>query len=122
MCIDYRELKNLPVKNKYPFPRIDDLFDHLQGKTIFSKMDLWLGYHQLRIREEDIPKTAFRHIVGENGIMIDPGKIESVRDWPRPKTIYEVRSFIGLAGYCRRFVEDFSKISMPLPELTKKNQ
>ncbi|GJX81519.1 putative reverse transcriptase domain-containing protein [Tanacetum coccineum] len=60
MCIDYRELNKLTVKNRYPLPRIDDLFDQLQGSSIYSKIDLRLGYHQLRVREEDIPKTAFR--------------------------------------------------------------
>ncbi|GJU85422.1 putative reverse transcriptase domain-containing protein [Tanacetum coccineum] len=60
MCIDYRELNKLTVKNRYPLPRIDDLFDQLQGSRVYSKIDLRSGYHQLRVREEDIPKTAFR--------------------------------------------------------------
>ncbi|GJT80699.1 putative reverse transcriptase domain-containing protein [Tanacetum coccineum] len=60
MCIDYRELNKLNVKNRYPLPRIDDLFDKLQGLSVYSKIDLRLGYHQLRIKEEDIPITAFR--------------------------------------------------------------
>nr|GFB82605.1 hypothetical protein [Tanacetum cinerariifolium] len=60
MCIDYRELNKLTVKNRYPLPRIDDLFDQLQGSSVYSKVDLRTGYHQLRVREEDIPKTAFR--------------------------------------------------------------
>ncbi|GJV35231.1 putative reverse transcriptase domain-containing protein [Tanacetum coccineum] len=60
MCIDYRELNKLTVKNRYPLPRIDDLFDQLQGSCVYSKIDLRLGYHQLRIREEDIPITSFR--------------------------------------------------------------
>ncbi|GJS20471.1 putative reverse transcriptase domain-containing protein [Tanacetum coccineum] len=60
MCIDYRELNKLTVKNHYPLPRIDDLFDQLQGSSVYSKMDLRSGYHQLRVRKEDILKTAFR--------------------------------------------------------------
>ncbi|GKF95375.1 putative reverse transcriptase domain-containing protein, partial [Tanacetum coccineum] len=59
MCIDYRELNKLTVKNRYPL-RIDDLFDQLQGSSVYSKIDQRSGYHQLRVREEDIPKTAFR--------------------------------------------------------------
>ncbi|GJY40520.1 retrotransposon protein, putative, ty3-gypsy subclass [Tanacetum coccineum] len=60
MCIDYRELNKLTVKNRYPLPRIDDLFDQLQDSSVYSKIDLRSGYHQLRVRDEDIPKTAFR--------------------------------------------------------------
>ena len=60
MCINYRELNKLTVKNRYPLPRIDDLFDQLQGSKFYSKIDLRSGYHQLRVREQDVPKTAFR--------------------------------------------------------------
>ena len=60
MCIDYRELNKVIIKNKYPLLRIDDLFDQLQGSVMFSKIDLRSGYHQLKIREEDVPKTAFQ--------------------------------------------------------------
>ena len=211
MCIDYRELNKVTIKNKYPLPRIDDLFDQLQGAAVFSKIDLRSGYHQLRIKESDIPKTAFRtryghyeflvmsfgltnapaafmdlmnrvfkeyldkfvivfiddiliysktkeehedhlrktlqrlkehqlyaklkkcefwkeevaflgHIVTKNGVAVDPVKIEAVRDWPRPKNATDVRSFLGLAGYYRRFVEGFSKLAMPLTNLTRKQQ
>nr|GFC01657.1 putative reverse transcriptase domain-containing protein [Tanacetum cinerariifolium] len=60
MCIDYQELNKLTVKKRYPLPRIDDLFDQLKGSSVYSKIDLRSGYHQLRVREEDIPKTAFK--------------------------------------------------------------
>ncbi|GJW68679.1 putative reverse transcriptase domain-containing protein [Tanacetum coccineum] len=203
MCIDYRELNKLTVKNRYPLPRIDDLFDQLQGSRFFSKIDLRPGYHQLRVHEDDIPKTAFRtryihfeftvmpfgltnapavfmdlvnrvckpyldkfvivfiddiliysktkeyhevhlglvlellrrrklylpsspsrefwlqevhflsHVVNQNGIHVDPRKIEAVKNWKTPTTPSEIRSFLGLAGYYRRLltlpdgVEDF---------------
>nr|GFB24420.1 putative reverse transcriptase domain-containing protein [Tanacetum cinerariifolium] len=61
MCIDYRELNKLTVKNRYPLPRIDDLFDQLQGSSVYSKIDLRSSYHQLRVREEDIPKNSFQN-------------------------------------------------------------
>ena len=60
MCIDYRDLNKLKVKDHHPLPRIDDLFDQLQGSSVYSKIDLRSGYHQVRVRDEDIPKTSFR--------------------------------------------------------------
>ncbi|KAI3821572.1 hypothetical protein L1987_09140 [Smallanthus sonchifolius] len=153
MCIDYRELNMLTIKNRYPLPRIDDLFDQLQGSTCFSKIDLRSGYHQLRVQEDDIPKTAFRtrlvldllkkeqlyakfskcefwlkevqflgHIVNDKGIHVDPAKIETVKNWNALKTPTEVRSFLGLAGYYRRFISNFSKIAVPLTALTHKGK
>ncbi|GJS85535.1 putative reverse transcriptase domain-containing protein [Tanacetum coccineum] len=209
MCIDYRELNKLTVKNRYPLPRIDDLFDQLQGSSIYSKIDLRSGYHQLRVREQDIPKTAFRtryghyefqvmpfgltnapavfmdlmnrvckpyldkfvivfiddiliyskdkteheehlkailellkkeklyakfskcefwipkvqflgHVIDSRGIHVDPAKIESIKDWASPKTPTEIRQFLGLAGYYRRFIEGFSKIAKSMTKLTQK--
>ncbi|KAJ0666882.1 putative nucleotidyltransferase, Ribonuclease H [Helianthus annuus] len=211
MCIDYRELNKLTIKNRYPLPRIDDLFDQLQGATCFSKIDLRSGYHQLRVLEDDIPKTAFRtryghyeftvmpfgltnapavfmdlmnrvckpyldkfvivfiddiliysktkadhekhlhlimellkkeqlyakfskcefwlkevqflgHIVNDKGIHVDPSKIEAVKNWNVPTTPTEIRSFLGLAGYYRRFISNFSKIAVPLTSLTHKGK
>ncbi|KAI3773775.1 hypothetical protein L1987_48307 [Smallanthus sonchifolius] len=209
MCIDYRELNKLTIKNRYPLPRIDDLFDQLQGSSYYSKIDLRSGYHQLRIQEKDVPKTAFRtryghyefmvmpfgltnapavfmdlmnrvckpyldkfvivfiddiliysrtqkeheqhlrlilellkneklyakfskcdfwirevqflgHVVNENGIHVDPSKIDAIKNWEAPKTSTEVRQFLGLAGYYRRFIENFSKIAQQMTTLTQK--
>nr|GEZ82766.1 hypothetical protein [Tanacetum cinerariifolium] len=72
MCINYRELNKLTVKNRYPLPRIDDLFDQLQGSSVYSKIDLRMGYHQLRIREEDIPITSFRTRYGHYEFRVMP--------------------------------------------------
>nr|GEY48369.1 putative reverse transcriptase domain-containing protein [Tanacetum cinerariifolium] len=80
MCIDYQEVNKLTIKNRYPLPRIDDLFDQLQGSRYFSKIDLRSGYHQLRVREEDIPKTAFRTSDYDCEIRYYPGKGNVVAD------------------------------------------
>ncbi|GJT95579.1 putative reverse transcriptase domain-containing protein [Tanacetum coccineum] len=134
MCIDNRELNKLTIKNRYPLPRTDDLFYQLQRSWYFSKIDLRSGYHQLRVREEDIPKTAFRTRYGHfeftvmpfvqssEGIHVDPSKIEAVKNWKPLKTLTEIRSFLGLAGYYRRFIANFSKIAKPLTLLTQKNK
>nr|GEZ54241.1 hypothetical protein [Tanacetum cinerariifolium] len=146
MCIDYRELNKLNVKNRYPLPRINDFFDQLQGSRVYSKIDLRSGYHQLRVWEEDIPKTAFRtryghyefqvmpfgltnapavqflgHVIDSEGIQVDPAKIEVIKDWESPRTPTEIRQFLGLAGYYRRFIEGFSKIARPIMKLTQKS-
>ncbi|GJZ12499.1 putative reverse transcriptase domain-containing protein [Tanacetum coccineum] len=192
MCIDYRELNKLTIKNRYPLPRIDDLFDQLQGACCFSKIDLRSGYHQLRVRVEEytedlhfrtrystaeftsLPFTTkppqhnhgllitasanqeehevhlktildllekeklyakfskcefwlkevqfLGHVVNHDGIHVDPSKVESVKNWKTPESSTEIRSFLGLAGYYRRFIENFSKIAKPLTLLTQKNK
>ncbi|GJZ15177.1 putative reverse transcriptase domain-containing protein [Tanacetum coccineum] len=109
MCIDYRELNKLTVKNRYPLPRIDDLFDQIQRSSIYSKIDLRSGYHQLRVREQDIPKTAFRTRYGHYEFQI-----------PKVHFLGHVIDRRGLAGYYRRFIEGFSKIAKPMTKLTQK--
>jgi hypothetical protein len=209
LCIDFRQLNKVIVKNKYPLPRIHDIFDQLKDAKTFSKIYLRLGYHQVRIKQEDISKTAFRtryvhyeftvvpfglsnapvvfmclmngvfreyldkffivfldeiivyskleeehenhlrmvlqllrdhqlyaklskcsfyqkkinylgHIISKDGIAVDSKKIEAIREWSAPKNVTEVRSFMDLAGYYRRFIEGFSKIVHPITSLQKK--
>ncbi|GJT84769.1 putative reverse transcriptase domain-containing protein [Tanacetum coccineum] len=155
MCIDYKELNNLTIKNCYPLPRIDDLFNQLQRSRYFSKIDLWSRYHQLRVQEDDIPKNSFRtryglfefiimpfglknapavfmdlmkrvpfigHVVNSDDIHVDPSKIEAVKNWEAPKSPKKVRSFLGLEGYYRRFIANFSKIATLLTVLTQKHK
>nr|GEW79835.1 reverse transcriptase domain-containing protein [Tanacetum cinerariifolium] len=90
MSIDYLELNKLTIKNKYPLPRIDDLFDQLQGLSVYSKIDLRSDYHQLRIHEEDIPITAFR----TRGIHVDPVKIEAIKTKPLTKLTQKNKPFV----------------------------
>ncbi|GJY73055.1 putative reverse transcriptase domain-containing protein [Tanacetum coccineum] len=97
MGIDYCELNKLTVKNRYPLPRVNDLFDQLQGSNIYSKIDL-------------------------SGIHVDLAKIEAVKNWAFPTTLSEIRQFLGLTGYYRRFIKGFSKIAKPMTELTQKNK
>ncbi|RVW92702.1 Retrovirus-related Pol polyprotein from transposon 17.6 [Vitis vinifera] len=161
LCIDYRKLNRVTVKNKYPLPRIDDLFDQLKGVKYFSKIDLRTWCHQLRfviVFVEDIliylrsleehkqylvttlrtlrrhqlygklDKSEFwltkvnflGHVVSKAGIEVDYSKVEAVNEWKRPTNVFEVRSFLGMAGYYRRFVEDFSRIAAPMTRLTRK--
>ncbi|GJZ92736.1 putative reverse transcriptase domain-containing protein [Tanacetum coccineum] len=125
MCIDYRELNKLTVKNRYPLPRIDDLFDQLQGSSVYLKIGLRSGYHQLRNKEEhEEHLKAILELLKKEELYAKfskyPAKIESIKDWASPKTPTEIRQFLGLAGYYRRFIEGFSKIDKPMTKLTQK--
>jgi hypothetical protein len=209
LCVDYRPLNAVTIKNKYPLPRIDVLFDQLVGAKVFSKIDLHSSYHQIKIRASDIPKTAFStryglyeylvmsfeltnasayfmylmnsvfmpeldkfvvvfiddilvysrnedehtmhlhivlqrlrdhhlyaklskcdfwlreikflgHTISQEGISVDPEKVQEVMDWKPPTTVRQIRSFLGLAGYYRRFILDFSRIAKLMTELLKK--
>ncbi|GKB71988.1 putative reverse transcriptase domain-containing protein [Tanacetum coccineum] len=138
MCIDYRELNKLTVKNRYPLPRIDDLFQGTRyGHYEFQVMPFGLTnapavFMDLMNRKEElyakfskcefwIPKVQFLgHVIDSEGIHVDPAKIESIKDWTSPKSPTEIRQFLGLAGYYRRFIEGFSKIAKPMTKLTQK--
>nr|GEU34909.1 putative reverse transcriptase domain-containing protein [Tanacetum cinerariifolium] len=93
ICIDYWVLNKLTVKNRYPLPRIDDLFNQLQASGVYSKIDQ----------------------------RSDPAKIESIKDWASPKNATKIRQFLDLAGYYRRLIEGFLKIAKPMTKLTQKN-
>jgi hypothetical protein len=206
MCINYRALNEVKIKNKYPLPRIEDLFDQLRGASVFSKIYLRSGYHQLRIRPSDIPKTTFitkyglyeftimyfgltnaqaffmnlmnsvfmdyldkfmvvfiddiliysqseeehvdhlkmvlqrlrehqlyaklskcefwidevlflGHIINKDGLVVDPKKVIDILKWKAPIDARGIKSFIGMVGYYRRFIEGFSKIAKPMTAL-----
>ncbi len=208
LCVDYRALNDQTIKDRFPLPRIDDLLDRLHGATVFSKLDLAQGYHQVKMAPEDVHKTAFTtqfghyefrvmpfglcnapatfqrlmnstlspyngrfcmvylydiivfskdaaahqehlelvlaklaeaglkaqlskcefglaemqflgHVVSADGIKMDPSKVQAMNVWPVPKSCSEVKGFLGLLNYYRRFIQDFAKLALPLTELTK---
>ncbi|KAG8483014.1 hypothetical protein CXB51_021871 [Gossypium anomalum] len=166
LCIDYRQLNKVTVKNKYPLPRINDLFDQLKGATVFSKADLRSGYYQLRVKEQDVSKTMFRmryghyeflvmpfgltnapttlrdkqlyvkfsksefwlrevrflgHIISGDGVRVDPSKILAIVERKPPRNVSEIRSFLGLAGYYRRFFKGFFMIATLVTRLLQKD-
>jgi hypothetical protein len=209
MCVDCRAINNIMVKYRHPIPRFDDMLDELHGSCIFAKIDLKSGYHQIKMKEGDEWKTAFKtkyglyewlvmpfgltnapstfmrlmnhalraflgrfvvvyfddilvysksldqhidhlhcvlavlrkeklyanlkkcsfcldkvvflgYVVSGKGIAVDEEKVKAIKEWPTPKSITDVRSFHGLAGFYRRFVKDFSTLAAPLTEIVKK--
>nr|GEU62185.1 hypothetical protein [Tanacetum cinerariifolium] len=128
MCIDYRELNKPTVKNQNPLSRIIDLFDQLQRSSVYSKIDLRSAYHQLRVQEKDIPKTAFRTLYGHYkfqvmpfGVTNTPMVFMDLMNQASPKTPPEIHQFLGLASYYQRFIKGFSKIAKPMQKLTQKS-
>ncbi|GKD41833.1 hypothetical protein Tco_1266478 [Tanacetum coccineum] len=120
MCIDYRKLNKLTVKNRYPLPRIDDLFDQLLVLELLKKEKLYAKFSKCEFWLREV--YFLGHVINDNGIHVDPSKIEAVKNWKAPRTPTEVRSFLGLAGYYRRFIENFSKIAKSLTILTQKSK
>ncbi|GBG62445.1 hypothetical protein CBR_g30765 [Chara braunii] len=159
MCIDYRGLNKIARKSTEPLPRIDDLLDMVQGCTVFSRLDLKSGYHQIEMAEEDVYKTTFKtrehaehlarvpqslrdsqykinrekssfgvpsviylgHVISGDGLAPEAAKIAAIQEWPQPQTVRDVRSFMGLASYYRKFVRNFSAAAAPLTNLAKKD-
>nr|GEV36702.1 hypothetical protein [Tanacetum cinerariifolium] len=115
MCIDYYELNKLTIKNCYPLPRIDDLFDQLQGTRY--------GHYEFRVMPFGLTNAPAVFMDLKNrGVHMDPAKVEAIKSWTVSKSPTEVRQFLGLAGYYRRFIEGFSLIAKPLTKLTQKNK
>ena len=113
LCIDYRELNKNTIRNKYPLPRIDDLFDQLQGAQVFSKIDLRSGYHQLKIKIEDIPKTTFRTRYGHYKFLVMSFGLTNT-----PATFNRMmdRIFRPYRHFTRTFFDDIIVLSTSLEE------
>ncbi|GJW09536.1 putative reverse transcriptase domain-containing protein [Tanacetum coccineum] len=114
MCIDYRELNKLTVKNRYPLPRIDDLFDQLQGSDLYSKIDLRSGYHQLRVREEDIPKTRSELDMDIRNKQEHAEHLKLILELLKKEQLYAKFS------KCEFWIPKVLKIAKPMTKLTQK--
>ncbi|GJT88973.1 putative reverse transcriptase domain-containing protein [Tanacetum coccineum] len=118
-------LKQANGKDRIPLTRIDDLFDHFKGlfECLLKYSTYESGYHQLRVRGERHPQDRgfLGYMIDSKGIHVDPAKIKSIKDWASPKSPTEIRQFLGLAGYYRRFIEGFYKIAKSMTKLTQKN-
>ncbi|KAL4318204.1 hypothetical protein GQ457_18G013820 [Hibiscus cannabinus] len=177
-CVDYRALNAVTIRDKFPIPTADELFDELGTSKFFSKLDLLVGYHQIRVSDVDVHKIAFRtheghyeflvmpfgltnapstfqatmndifrvtvlaterfcskrskctfgqtkveylgHIISELGLVVDPTKVEAITKWPTPTNIREVRGFLGIVSYYRKFIKDFATIAAPISDLLRK--
>nr|XP_009606091.1 uncharacterized protein LOC104100543 [Nicotiana tomentosiformis] len=124
LCVDYRALNKIIVKNKYPIPLMADLFDRLGGAIVFTKIDLKTGYWQVRIAEGDEHKMTWIDFLGDvikdGRIKIDQHKIQVVTDWSSPKDIHVLRVFLGLCNFYRRLMKNNSLIGVLLTKLLKK--
>eukprot|EP00731_Ephydatia_muelleri_P024338 Em0016g609a len=118
LCVDYRELNKKTTKDAYPLPLIDEVQDQLSGSAVFSKLDLQSGYWQLPVDPNDREKTAFSP---GSGVTPDREKVKAVEEWPIPQNATEVRQFLGLASYYRRFIQNFADVAAPLHNLTQKD-
>ncbi|GKD47281.1 putative reverse transcriptase domain-containing protein [Tanacetum coccineum] len=131
MCIDYRELNKLTIKNRYPLLRIDDLFDQLQGSSVtqyghFEFQVMPFGLTNAHSVFKDLMNRIRYNFVGDMinhiGVHVDPAKIEAIKNWTAPMTPTKVRRFLILDGYYRRFIEGFSLISKPHTKFTQKDK
>nr|GEW06246.1 reverse transcriptase [Tanacetum cinerariifolium] len=129
MCVDYRKLNKAAVKEKFLILIVEELIDELSGSKFFSKLDLRFRYHQIRMEEGDVSKCVFAatsveylgHIISRDGVATDPSKVQAMKDWPVPKNIKQLRGFLGLTSYYRKFIKDYAMKSKPLIKLLKKN-
>ncbi|GJW74629.1 reverse transcriptase domain-containing protein [Tanacetum coccineum] len=131
VCIDYRKLNEATCKDHFPLPFMDQMLERLAGNEFYCFLDGFSGYFQIPIDPKDQEKTTFtcpygtfayrRHKISRKGIEVDKAKVDVISKLPHPTTVKGIRSFLGHAGFYRRFIKDFSKISRPMTHLLEKN-